>query len=79
MATEGTYDDGVGAVYKIRVAGLVDVSWAVWFDGLTLTPQPNGETLIVGRVRDQAALHGILARIRDLNLPLLALRRVRDS
>jgi hypothetical protein len=68
-------DIGSGGVYEIRVQGLVDESWAVWFDGMTIEPQPNGETLITGRVPDQAALHGILARIRDLNLPLLDLHR----
>lgn len=66
---------GEAAVYQICVAGALDQTWADWFDGLTITPQPNGETRISGLVTDQVALHGILARIRDLGLPLLCVRR----
>jgi hypothetical protein len=63
------------AVYRITVQGLLDQSWADWFDGLAVIPQTNGETLLSGRIADQAALHGLLARIRDLGLPLLSVRR----
>jgi hypothetical protein len=58
--------------YEIRVRGQLDSHWTAWFAGLTLTPLENGETLIAGPVQDQAALHGILTKIRDLDLHLLA-------
>jgi hypothetical protein len=58
--------------YEILVCGQLDSHWGSWFEGLTLTPMENGETLIAGPVQDQAALHGILAKIRDLDLHLLA-------
>jgi len=58
--------------YEIRVRGLLDNHWSGWFEGLTLTSLRNGETLIAGPIQDQAALHGILAKIRDLGLHLLS-------
>ena len=58
--------------YEIRVRGQLDNHWNTWFEGLTLTPLGNGETLIAGPIQDQAALHGILARIRDLSLHLVS-------
>ncbi len=58
--------------YEIRVRGQLDCHWSTWFEGLTLTPLENGETLIAGPIQDQAALHGILAKIRDLGLHLLS-------
>lgn len=58
--------------YKIRVRGQLDSHWNTWFEGLTLTPLENGETLIAGPIQDQAALHGILGKIRDLDLHLLS-------
>jgi hypothetical protein len=54
--------------YRIRVAGQLDPGWADWFDGFTVAPQPNGDTLITGRVRDQAELNGLLNRLFSLNL-----------
>ncbi|MGD8997567.1 MAG: hypothetical protein PVH80_05620 [Anaerolineae bacterium] len=63
-------------VYHIRVKGILDQTWSDWFDNLTIAPQPNGETLLTGPLRDQVALHGLLARIRDLGLPLLSVQRV---
>ena len=60
-------------VYKIKVKGLLDESWSEWFDGLTVAPVDDGYTTLFGPLPDQAALHGILARIRDLGLPLLSL------
>jgi hypothetical protein len=56
--------------YEIRVRGLLDSHWSAWFEGLKLTSLGNGETLIAGSIPDQAALHGILAKIRDLGLQL---------
>ena len=64
------------AVYQIRVKGNLDQKWSDWFDGLTITPQVDDETLLTGPVADQAALHGLLAKIRDLGLPLLSVKRV---
>ncbi len=64
------------ATYQIRVKGNLDRKWSDWFDGFTVTPQANGETLMTGPVADQSALHGLLAKIRDLGLPLLSVNRV---
>jgi hypothetical protein len=63
-------------VYQIRVRGVIDATWSDWFDGLTICPQANGDTLLTGPVRDQSALHGLLVKIRDLGLPLLSVKRV---
>ena len=60
--------------YRIRVKGGLDQKWSDWFDGLTIIPQPGGETILAGRVRDQAALHGLLNKVRDLGLPLLSVQ-----
>jgi hypothetical protein len=65
--------------YRIRVKGILDGKWADWFDGLTIAPQANGETLLAGPVADQAALHGLLAKVRDLGLPLLSVRETADD
>ena len=62
--------------YEIRVQGQLDSHWSDWFNGLEVTPQENGETLIAGRLPDQAALHGILTKIFDLRLLLLSVRRI---
>jgi hypothetical protein len=59
-------------VYQIRLKGHLGQQWAAWFEGLTLTLDENGETLLTGPVVDQAALHGLLRKVRDLGLPLLA-------
>ena len=59
--------------YRIRVRGHLDPGWAVWFDGLTITHREDGDTLLEGPVADQSALHGLLARIRNLGLPLVSL------
>jgi hypothetical protein len=56
---------------QIRVRGYLDSSWSDWFDGLTVTSEPAGETLLSGPVADQAALHGLLKKVRDLGLLLL--------
>lgn len=59
-------------VYEIRMQGLLTDRWSAWFDGLTIRREPNGETVPCGPLADQAALHGVLARIRDLNLGLVS-------
>jgi hypothetical protein len=58
--------------YEIRVRGVLDRRWSAWFDGLQLSSEPGGVTVIAGEVADQAALHGLLAKVRDLGLPLLS-------
>ncbi len=69
--------DGTGSdYYEIRVKGYLEKHWETWFDGIILTDEPNGETLLSGAIRDQAALHGVIDRLRDLGLPLLSVRRV---
>jgi hypothetical protein len=62
--------------YEIRLKGHLDHRWTTWFEGLTLTREANGETLLAGPVVDQAALHGLLRKVRDLNLPLVAVTHV---
>lgn len=64
--------DNAQAVYQIRVRGVLDEQWSDWLAGLTITAQADGSTLLVGPVRDQAALHGLLNKIRDMGLPLLS-------
>ncbi|NTU81830.1 MAG: hypothetical protein HGA45_21050 [Chloroflexales bacterium] len=59
------------AFYEIRIEGHLGPEWAGWFEELTITRAPDGTTLLAGMVADQAALHGHLARIRDLAMPLL--------
>jgi hypothetical protein len=62
--------------YQIRVKGTLDSKWADWFDGFTISPQASNETLLDGTVADQAALYGLLNKIRDLGLPLLLVKCV---
>jgi hypothetical protein len=63
-------------LYEIRVQGHIEASWSSWFDGLSLHHEGNGDTVLRGTIVDQAALHGVLGRIRDLGLPLVSVRRV---
>ena len=67
------------AYYEIRVKGQLDPSWGEWFEGFSITPMPEEETRITGWVQDQSALHGILARIRNLNLPLISVSKVEEG
>ena len=62
------------ASYVIRIQGMLDLTWSDWFGGFTITQQ-NGETLLVGQVTDQSALHGILAKINDLGLSIISVER----
>ena len=62
-------------VYRITIKGHLDSEWSDWFEGLTITHMDNGETVLTGPIVDQAALHGVLMKIRDLGLPLLSLAR----
>ena len=59
-------------VYQIRVKGHLGSQWTDWFGGLTVTLDDNGETLLTGPVADQAALHGLLRKVRDLGMPLVS-------
>jgi hypothetical protein len=59
-------------IYQIIVKGVLDSKWSEWFGGMEVTPQPNGETILTGPVADQAALHGLLQKIRDMGLPLVS-------
>ena len=61
---------GEPGYYEIRLTGHLDDRWTGWFDGLTITLEDNGDTLLTGPVVDQAALHGLLKKVRDLGLPL---------
>jgi hypothetical protein len=63
------------SIYEIRVKGVLDSRWSEWFDGMTLSNEASGETSLSGPVADQAALHGLLAKVRDLGLPLLSVHR----
>ena len=65
--------------YEIRLKGHLDDRWAAWFDGLTLTREDDGTTLLAGPVVDQAALHGLLRRVRDLGLPLVSVSQVEPT
>ena len=64
------------ATYRIRVQGRLDPQWSDWFDGFAIEAEPGDRTLLTGRVADQPALHGILAKISNLALPLLLVERV---
>ena len=67
---------GRRAIYQIKLKGHLDSKWSDWFDGFSIIPQADDETLLTGPVADQADLHGLLAKIRDLGLPLLSVKRV---
>lgn len=62
-------------IYHIRLEGHLDRSWSEWLEGMSITLLENGETLLSGTVADQAALHGLLAKIRDMNLKLLSVEK----
>jgi hypothetical protein len=70
-----THSERQGDWYEIRVQGRLDARWSTWLDGLTLSQTDDGITVLRGPVTDQAALHGLLNRVRDIGLPLLAVAR----
>jgi hypothetical protein len=72
-AREDHHEPGL---YEIRIKGHLPDRWAAWFEGLTLTREESGTTLLTGPVMDQAALHGLLKKVRDLGLPLLSVMQV---
>ena len=63
-------------VYEIKVEGHLGRQWTEWFGGMTITLKDNGDTLLTGPVIDQAALYGLLKKVRDLGMPLLSVNRV---
>ncbi|MEM7031816.1 MAG: hypothetical protein AAF629_19840 [Chloroflexota bacterium] len=65
-------EHGETALYEIRIRGHLDNRWASWFDGLTITLEENGESRLIGPVADQAALYGLLRKVRDVGMPLLS-------
>ncbi len=65
--------------YEIRVQGHLDQRWSEWFDGLAITYDADENTVLRGPLTDEAALHGVLIKVRDLALPLLAMKRVAAS
>ena len=65
-------DPGESMVYQIRIKGHLGSQWTEWFGGLTISLEENGDTLLTGAVVDQAALHGLLRKVRDLGMPLLS-------
>jgi hypothetical protein len=69
------YHDESG-IYQIRLRGHLNNRWTNWFEGLTITLEDNGDTLLTGRVVDQAALYGLLKKVRDLGMPLVSVRPV---
>ena len=66
-------------VYQIKVKGHLEHQWTDWFGGLTITLEEGGDTLLTGPVVDQAALHGLLKKVRDLGMPLLSVNRVKPG
>ncbi len=66
-------------INEIRVKGRLSQDWSDWFEGLSITDQPNGETLISGPLQDQAELFGVLTKIRDLGLELISVQRIEPS
>ncbi|MCK5200037.1 MAG: hypothetical protein KAR21_16885 [Spirochaetales bacterium] len=63
-------------IYQIRIKGHLGQQWVDWFEGLAITLEDNDNTLLTGPVVDQAALHGLLKKVRDLGLPLLSVERI---
>jgi hypothetical protein len=74
-----TPDSHEAGRYEIRLTGHLDAHWAAWFDGLAVTHEGDGTTVISGLIVDQAALHGVLQRVRDLGLPLVSVMRTQPD
>ena len=78
MSDKQTFDEKQNQhqCYEIRLKGHLDDRWAEWFEGMTITLEDNGDTLLTGQVIDQAALHGLLKKVRDLGMPLVSVNCV---
>jgi hypothetical protein len=74
-----TPDPDQPMVYQIRITGHLGRTWTDWFEGLAITLEDNGDTLLTGPLVDQAALHGLLKKVRDLGMPLVSVNRVRPG
>ena len=79
MATEKNRSQSrrdLPGIYELRIDGHLDSQWSDWFDGLAITVEDDGQTLLTGQLADQAALHGLLKKVRDFGLPLLSVNRI---
>jgi len=74
VSDEGQHEPGL---YEIRIKGHLDERWRDWFSGLIITLEDNGDTVLSGPVADQAALHGILRKVRDLGMPLVSVNQIK--
>ena len=70
--------DGTTPIYEIRIEGHLDTQWADWFDGMSITREADGKTLLSGPVPDQPALYGLLHKVRDLGIPLVSVNLQSD-
>ncbi|MCJ7660510.1 MAG: hypothetical protein MUO67_15285 [Anaerolineales bacterium] len=77
MTDNRKYDEP--GIYQIRVSGVLDDRWSDWFDGFSFNKSSVNETVLTGCVTDQAALHGLLNKIRDIGLPLISVERIEDE
>jgi hypothetical protein len=77
MSNESNCGPGPGQpiVYQIRIRGQLHCEWTDWFGGMAVTPEDNGDTLLTGPVVDQAALYGLLKKVRDLGMPLVSVNQ----
>jgi hypothetical protein len=73
-----TTDPSQLPIYQIRIKGHLGLQWTAWFGGLTIKLEEEGDTLLTGPVVDQAALHGLLRKVRDLGMPLISVNRVQN-
>jgi hypothetical protein len=74
-----TTDPSEPAIYQIQIGGHLGPQWANWFDGMEITLQDNGDTLLTGLVTDQAALYRLLKKVRNLGMPLHSVNRIGSS
>jgi hypothetical protein len=72
-------DPDQSMIYQIRLKGSLSSQWSEWFEGLAITLEDNGDTLITGPVTDQAALHGLLKQVRDLGMSLISVNRIYEK
>ena len=81
MSDKQTFDEkhNLHQCYEIRLKVHLDDLWAEWFEGMTITPEENGNTLLSGPVVDQAGLHGLLKKVRDFGMPLVSVNRVQSK
>jgi hypothetical protein len=77
--SDSTKNPGKSLIYQIRIKGHLDSQWTDWFEGMTITLEDNGETLLSGPVIDQAALHGLLKKVRNLGMPLISVCPLKTS